>query len=218
MVATGENPNKSADKSAEPPGQDPSRESPISTLQSERQGSPAQASASSTDCVQMSVTRPARRSTSSSHMWCLEQGSSPTIGSSKSSTCKVRASVMHTSHCVGRLCSVLVVLSPNRTQCVLKCWPFFIELSIFLPFLCEYDYHFHLKYSSHSPGFLISSGSQVSQAFRAQGQRNTDVCIPKLCLWKDWCLPGDPLKLQLQERVFFFVPHSESQRGHPEGR
>lgn len=87
---------------------------------------------------------------------------------------------------------------------------FTLSMWIWLPFSLKIQFSF--TWIPHS------FWRQVSQAFRAQGQRNTDVCIPKLCLWKDWCLPGDPLKLQLQERVFFFVPHSESQRGHPEGR
>lgn len=119
---------------AEPHGWAPSRESPISTLQSECWGSPAQASASSTDCVQMSVTRPARRSANSSHTWCLEQGSSPTIGSSKSSTCKVRAGVMHASHRVGMALFHACCPLTQWAQCILKCWSFLLCFQSFYPF------------------------------------------------------------------------------------
>jgi len=53
-------------------------------------GSPAWASASSMDWVVKSVTRPAWRSFRRLHTRCLEQGSNPAVGSSKSNTCKAK--------------------------------------------------------------------------------------------------------------------------------
>lgn len=60
----------------------------VGQLWCENLGSPAWASASSMDWVVNSVTRPAWRSFRRFHTWCLEQGSNPAVGSSRSNTCK----------------------------------------------------------------------------------------------------------------------------------
>lgn len=50
--------------------------------------SPAKISASSMNWVLNRITRPARCSRRRLHTWCLERGSSPAVGSSRSKTCR----------------------------------------------------------------------------------------------------------------------------------
>lgn len=50
--------------------------------------SPARMSASSMNWVLNRITRPARCSRRRLHTWCLERGSSPAVGSSRSKTCR----------------------------------------------------------------------------------------------------------------------------------
>lgn len=97
-------------------------------------GSPAWASASSMDWVVKSVTRPARRSRSRLQMWCLEQGSSPAVGSSKSNTCKGQRD----QSSLGPSCVYLAQFHAcitsfhafddltQRRKCILKYWLFLL--------------------------------------------------------------------------------------------
>lgn len=74
------------------------------------------------------------------------------------------------------------------------------------------------KWVTRSAGSLSAKGKVQMSVLQTKMQSNVLKQYP-LCVCKyDRCLPGDSLKLQLQETVFFFVSHSEHQRGCPEGQ
>lgn len=186
------------------------------------------------DWVVKSVTRPARRSRSRLQMWCLEQGSSPAVGSSKSNTCKGQRDQSSSSPSCVYLAQFHACITSfhafddltQRRKCILKYWLF---LLLFL--LLQY-YHPLIKNI-----VLIEPDSPILPASELMGQEpwngrgksqqslcqvNTQSYAPKLyalCVHEhNRSPPEDSLKSQFQETIFVFAPHSGHQHKHSERR
>lgn len=178
-----------------------------------------------------SVTRPAWRSFRRLHTWCLEQGSNPAVGSSKSNTCEGEQD--QTSTCPRHHFHACIISFHTfynltlRIKYILRYQPF---LLLFL--LLQYYYPFYLNMVLVDLDSLILPAAKwISRSadLEFQGKstsmpsQNAKLCAKAVCGGCGVCkydqpLPGDSLKLQFLETISVFVPHSEYWRGRPEGR